>query len=417
MANFAPTEIQQVADFTPRAGDALLNIMGRESNPYNNIMNLVDRTIGAYTKAKESEAIANANAQISLALENGKSVPEAYAGIESRILGNKAIQERTDDVINSLLNRSKDKRDWQTEERLAREAALRNQLTSLQIQKEREQRVADSLIADFQENQQRYNGYGDQNWYDAHKKELLSNPLARKLILDKVKTAGSSLSSAPIQKAIKFDGNSIDDGRAKLNEIEEYIGRIGVTKEQLDYAVKHKSMDDYIQERIKALGYTGEDARDFSTNASHAWKILENKVANLGYSSQLVPMLMRLSEYDPAYSWLSFGTRQFDYDPSKVEQFIRDNGGNFRRYLNDYEKLQGARELLNNSDTKKAVNALKAQYEMVIKNATEDYSANRISVEKYQDIVNQATRSLNANLQPIVNEYITVLNRHGDFQK
>lgn len=341
MANFAPTEIQQVTDFTPRSGDALLNIMSRESNPYNNIMDLVNRTIGAYTKAQESERMADAITKVRLAMENGKSIPEAYAGIDSRLLGTKALQDRTDAIRDSLLRADKNKLAWETERRQAAAQAIQNRLNNIQIQNEMDKRRSDALLADLMEHRNKFSSAGDSLWYNKHLNQIKASPLVYKQIMAEMSNAGSSvLPPAPINLADHKDYTvlNFDQDRRKLQKIENDLAQIGITDTNLDFASKVKSADDYTKRRNEVMKYEGDDLRDYNNNTNKAYNIAASYASTKGYSPEIIPLALQLAERS---SW--WGANDFNYNTiqktmDKLDAKFSRNVGNFR-YLQNAFKL------------------------------------------------------------------------------
>lgn len=351
MANFAPTEIPQVADFTPRSGDALLNIMSRESNPYNNIMDLVDRTVGAYTKAQESERMADAITKVRLALENGKTVPEAYEGIDSRLLGTKALQDRTDAIRDSLLNADKNKLAWKREEREAAAQAITNRLANLQIQEAMDKRNADSLIASLMEHRNKFSSAGDSLWYNDHLKQIKSSPTVYKQIMSEMANAGSSvLPSAPIDSTnfTPYTVQQFDNDRRKFQQFKNKLNQTGLSDEWIKLADKIKTPEDYIKMRNEVMKYEDGDLRDYSNNTNKAFNIAQSYAKSKGYPTEVIPYAIKLAE---SGSW--WGAN--DYNFNTIKSTLDSLAPVFTLNMGNYKYLENAINLFNNPESQKTL--------------------------------------------------------------
>lgn len=303
MAGILPTSIGQVEDQSRSAGNALLEILSRQAqnNPWNELRNIIDTNYSKAIKAQESELLANAIDTFQRRREAGQDVNQALEGLDSRITGSKAFQNRTDKIRESLLLQSQDDRAQREQDHRFQRQALEDQATY--------------FAADFLNFTKKYGPGSEAVWMDQNQSALKKNPLAYNKVMGLVQGDQSLLNTAPgvdaakVEEFLKADTGAFDQTLADANKIERELAKLGLTPENMQENLTQEIFDKWVMEEAKNRGYTGEMFSSFRDNMQKAMNQLVDKAnATPGGSTALVLPAMKKFLRESKWSWVPFNT-------------------------------------------------------------------------------------------------------------
>ena len=101
--SFYPNTIEQINDFSGKAGDRLVDVLGNAPSKVNYAQYIL-KAINDKTKADESQRLTEAVDAYNRAMEAGKSASEALEGLDPRMTGSKAFKDEADKIRASILN-------------------------------------------------------------------------------------------------------------------------------------------------------------------------------------------------------------------------------------------------------------------------------------------------------------------------
>ena len=320
MAGILPTSIGQVEDQSRSAGNALLEILSRQAqnNPWNELRNIIDTNYSKAIKAQESELLANAIDTFQRRREAGQDVNQALEGLDSRITGSKAFQNRTDKIRESLLLQSQDDRAQREQDHRFQRQALEDQATY--------------FAADFLNFTKKYGPGSEAVWMDQNQSALKKNPLAYDKVMGLVQGDQSLLNTAPgvdaakVEEFLKADTGAFDQTLADANKIERELAKLGLTPENLQENLTQEVFDKWVVEEAKNRGYTGEMFSSFRDNMQKAMNQLVDKAnATPGGSTALVLPAMKKFLRESLWSWNPFGTAADVVHIDKAGKWMQEN--------------------------------------------------------------------------------------------
>ena len=320
MAGILPTSIGQVEDQSRSAGNALLEILSRQAqnNPWNELRNIIDTNYSKAIKAQESELLANAIDTFQRRREAGQDVNQALEGLDSRITGSKAFQNRTDKIRESLLLQSQDDRAQREQDHRFQRQALEDQATY--------------FAADFLNFTKKYGPGSEAVWMDQNQSALKKNPLAYDKVMGLVQGDQSLLNTAPgvdaakVEEFLKADTGAFDQTLADANKIERELAKLGLTPENLQENLTQETFDKWVVEEAKNRGYTGEMFSSFRDNMQKAMNQLVDKAnATPGGSTALVLPAMKKFLRESLWSWNPFGTAADVVHIDKAGKWMQEN--------------------------------------------------------------------------------------------
>lgn len=334
MAGILPTNIGQVEDQSRSAGNALLEILSRQAqnNPWNELRNIIDTNYSKAIKAQESELLANAIDTFQRRREAGQDVNQALEGLDARITGSKAFQNRTDKIRESLLRQSQDDRAQREQDHRFQRQALEDQATY--------------FAADFLNFTKKYGPGSEAVWMDQNQSALKKNPLAYNKVMGLVQGDQSLLNTAPgvdaakVEEFLKADTGAFDQTLADANKIERELAKLGLTPENLQENLTQEVFDKWVVEEAKNRGYTGEMFSSFRDNMQKAMNQLVDKAnATPGGSTALVLPAMKKFLRESLWSWNPFGTAADVVHIDKAGKWMQENFSAFNENKKAWGKV------------------------------------------------------------------------------
>ena len=334
MAGILPTSIGQVEDQSRSAGNALLEILSRQAqnNPWNELRSIIDTNYSKAIKAQESELLANAIDTFQRRREAGQDVNQALEGLDARITGSKAFQNRTDKIRESLLLQSQDDRAQREQDHRFQRQALEDQATY--------------FAADFLNFTKKYGPGSEAVWMDQNQSALKKNPLAYNKVMGLVQGDQSLLNTAPgvdaakVEEFLKADTGAFDQTLADANKIERELAKLGLTPENLQENLTQEVFDKWVVEEAKNRGYTGEMFSSFRDNMQKAMNQLVDKAnATPGGSTALVLPAMKKFLRESLWSWNPFGTAADVVHIDKAGKWMQENFSAFNENKKAWGKV------------------------------------------------------------------------------
>lgn len=281
--SFYPNTIEQINDFSGKAGDRLVDVLGNAPSKVNYAQYIL-KAINDKTKADESQRLTEAVDAYNRAMEAGKSASEALEGLDPRMTGSKAFKDEADKIRASILNqRANDRAEAMWANTLKRQAMEDN---------------ANALLADMYKFKATTPG-GAPIWLDRHQAELQANPVAYNRIMEILKGEDLSLPNVDNQAyspekmatlANSFGSNmdnTLQGAKAIINDASNLGIALSVDLEKSPYL---KDVNEFIDHEAKLRGYTGEDYRDFAQNMRDAYNTLSGDYKNLPMEQILASM-------------------------------------------------------------------------------------------------------------------------------
>lgn len=281
MAGIFPTQIEQINDFSSKAGAQVLDVLNKSSKT--NYFDILSKVVDQATKATESQRLTEAVDAYNRAMEAGKSASEALVGLDPRVTGSKAFKDEADKIRASILTQRANDR---------AEAMWANTLRQQARQEE-----ANWLRADLAKTMATTPG-SESLWLEDNKKRLEANPLAYAGVMQDLKGKDLYLLDADTVATADRLLASIPDS---INELEDAYKNAGVAVDNasnlgialstdLEKSPYLKDLNTFIEHHGKLRGYDGNDMGDFAGNMRDAYKALSAKYGNLPQEQILAAM-------------------------------------------------------------------------------------------------------------------------------
>lgn len=281
MAGIFPTQIEQINDFSSKAGAQVLDVLNKA--PKTNYFDILSKVVDQATKATESQRLTEAVDAYNRAMEAGKSASEALVGLDPRVTGSKAFKDEADKIRSSILNQRANDR---------AEAMWANTLRQQARQEE-----ANWLRADLAKTMTTTPG-SEALWLDDNKKRLEANPLAYTGVMQDLKGKDLYLPDADtvttadrLLASIPSSINKLEDAYKRAGEAVDNASNLGIAlSTDLEKSPYLKDLNAFIEHQGKLRGYDGNDMGDFASNMRDAYKALSAKYGNLPQEQILAAM-------------------------------------------------------------------------------------------------------------------------------
>lgn len=293
MPMIMPTEIGQVTDQTQPAGKNLLDVLSNQAlnNPWEKVREIIDTNYSKVIKAQEQELLNNAVDTFYRRREAGLDPTEAIKGLEARITGSKAFQDRATNIRNSLLSQSRDDRDQAKWDNL------------LYLQRMGEE--ASALAADYQKVIKEYGPQIASVWMSQHEEALKKNPYAYEKVMGLVSQDANLLGSTPMttEAAANQLGKNlpnITEGKTRLDRLNADIRSLGITPENLTKVPTVEDVVTVINEYADPRKYEGKDYSDFYENVMGLYNIgmdAANALKNQGIHNAEVLVIPAIKKF------------------------------------------------------------------------------------------------------------------------
>ena len=281
MAGIFPTQIEQINDFSSKAGAQVLDVLNKA--PKTNYFDILSKVVDQATKATESQRLTEAVDAYNRAMEAGKSASEALVGLDPRVTGSKAFKDEADKIRSSILNQRANDR---------AEAMWANTLRQQARQEE-----ANWLRADLAKTMATTPG-SEALWLEDNKKRLEANPLAYAGVMQDLKGKDLYLPDADtvytadrLLASIPDSNNELEDAYKNASVAVDNASNLGIAlSTDLEKSPYLKDLNAFIEHHGKLRGYDGNDMGDFASNMRDAYKALSAKYGNLPQEQILAAM-------------------------------------------------------------------------------------------------------------------------------
>lgn len=330
MPDQMPRQFAQIQDFSARAGERLLDILGKQPNNSDAIVDFINKATRAYDS---NEMVKAAALQESMRAQgfNPDAIRSALAGAGFRegIVGSEELQNRYEKANQAQLAKS-------TFDNTIREQELKKDALSIAADLDTFTRTAGPENASI--------------WYERNKDRIAANPYAAKEIRDYAKEA--NLSFTPYTSPEKDNQlTPITDSHvaSAANMARERLGQLAArgvdTTLNPDEAVKLSNVDAWIDDQAKIRGYNGTvKYTDFRENMYKAYNYLQGKHRDLPPEVILQAMKMNMDNGGIFANW--FGLDQENIDTDAALTWIDKQGSDWYKGINEAFKLKKAMNYL-----------------------------------------------------------------------
>ena len=325
MVDQMPRSIAKIEDFSGRAAENLINILGKQRPTADMIADLVGRATRAYDSDQMAKAAALQESMRALGYDPDKIRGAlAGAGFRDGIVGSEELQNRYEKANQAQLAKS------------TFDSAMR-------IQGLKEE--ADALTADlakFASEAGAENGY---MWFEDNGSKLKTNPYAYKAAMDYAKANGLTLTpyrSPDSANSVLLKDPAVVEGY--MNNLKKIISQASArgidTSLSPDEAIKNTDFDAWVANQAKLLGHEGSAFSDFQENMRDAWNTLRRAVPNATPESILHAMKMNMDNGGILWRW--FGTDQENIDTDKALAWLQTDAANWQTLYNNAFKAKKA---------------------------------------------------------------------------
>lgn len=383
-----PRSIAQIQDFSARAGDRIIDILGKQQadSPANILLEVVNKA----TRAYDSDQMAKAAALQESMRAQGFG-PDAIrnalssAGFRAGIVGSKELQDRYEKANQAQLAKT------QLDNTL-RVQALNEQGSALAADLDRFVRTAGAENAYM--------------WFQDHQKQLDANPYAFDKVMGYAKSANLSLvpytSPATDNTLINLTPANVESyanaARKKVQEAQALGIDTSLSPEE---AVKLSDIEAWIADQGKQRGYSGTSAfSDFRDNMMKAYNILRAEAPNAAPEAILQAMKLNMDHGGILWNW--FGADQEDINIDPAKEWLRTQSTDWYAKFNDAFKAKKALKVLEpamlNNQVLNTSTALNAR----IKQIKDLEATGQISSSRARDMINNVTNKANTSFTDVL---------------
>lgn len=387
MAGIFPTQIEQINDFSSKAGAQVLDVLNKA--PKTNYFDILSKVVDQATKATESQRLTEAVDAYNRAMEAGKSASEALVGLDPRVTGSKAFKDEADKIRASILTQRANDR---------AEAMWANTLRQQAMQEEATKYAADLFTF--------ANKVGGDNagiWLNQNIEALRKNPHAFKAVTDLAKMQGYSFApyTAPEDgAAVSFikpeDLQSIEGNLNKL------IGRFrakGInTPLSEEEALKLSNFDAWVKEQADRLGYLQDAGKysDFRENMQMAYNQLRKEAGDLPTEAILYAMQTNMDNGGLLWS------DQEDINIDPAVNWLRNNAENWYKDYNDALTANSVLSVIKKANTDNQMQKSVRAYATRAKNVQDLIENGDIPEEQGKNILAKYISSINTSNSDVV---------------
>ena len=382
MSGIFPTRIEQVNDFSSKAGDRVLDILGRD--PGNGTLNAISRMVNMATAAQESQRLTDAVDAYNRAMEAGKTASEALEGLDPRMTGSKAFKDEADKIRASILNQRANDR---------AEAMWANTLRQQAMQEE-----ATKYASDLFTFANKVGGDSAGIWLDKNIEALRKNPHAFKAVTDLAKMQGYSFAPYTAPE----DGAAVslikpEDLQSIEGNLNKLIGRFrakGInTSLSEEEALKLSNFDAWVKAQADRLGYLQDAGKysDFRENMQMAYNQLRKEAGDLPTEAILYAMQTNMD--NGGLFW--FDQEDINIDPAA--DWLRKNAKNWYKDYNDALTANSVLGLIKKANTDNQMQKSVSAYATRAKNVQDLIKNGVISEEQGKNILAKYISSINTS--------------------
>ena len=387
MAGIFPTQIEQINDFSSKAGAQVLDVLNKA--PKTNYFDILSKMVDQATKATESQRLTEAVDAYNRAMEAGKSASEALVGLDPRVTGSKAFKDEADKIRASILEQRANDR---------QEAMWANTLRQQAMQEEATKYAADLFTF--------ANKVGGDNagiWLNQNIEALRKNPHAFKAVTDLAKMQGYSFAPYTAPE----DGAAVslikpEDLQSIEGTLNKLIGRFrakGInTPLSEEEALKLSNFDAWVKEQADRLGYLKDAGKysDFRENMQMAYNQLRKEAGDLPTEAILYAMQTNMD--NGGLFW--FDQEDININPALV--WLRNNAENWYKDYNDALTANSVLGLIKKANTDNQMQKSVRAYATRAKNVQDLIKNGDIPEEQGKNILAKYISSINTSNSDVI---------------
>ena len=387
MAGIFPTQIEQINDFSSKAGAQVLDVLNKA--PKTNYFDILSKMVDQATKATESQRLTEAVDAYNRAMEAGKSASEALVGLDPRVTGSKAFKDEADKIRASILEQRANDR---------QEAMWANTLRQQAMQEEATKYAADLFTF--------ANKVGGDNagiWLNQNIEALRKNPHAFKAVTDLAKMQGYSFAPYTAPE----DGAAVslikpEDLQSIEGTLNKLIGRFrakGInTPLSEEEALKLSNFDAWVKEQADRLGYLKDAGKysDFRENMQMAYNQLRKEAGDLPTEAILYAMQTNMD--NGGLFWFD----QEDINKDPAADWLRKNAKNWYKDYNDALTANSVLGVIKKANTDNQMQKSVSAYATRAKNVQDLIENGDIPEKQGKDILAKYISSLNTSNSDVI---------------
>lgn len=379
--SFYPNSIEQINDFSGKAGDRLVDVLGNAPSKVNYAQYIL-KAINDKTRADESQRLTEAVDAYNRAMEAGKSASEALEGLDPRMTGSKAFKDEADKIRASILGQRANDR---------AEAMWANTLRQQAMQEE-----ATKYASDLFTFANKVGGDSAGIWLNKNIEALRKNPHAFKAVTDLAKMQGYSF--APYTAPEEGAGMSLikpEDLQSIEGKLNHLVGRLSAkginTSISDEEALKLSNFDTWVKSQAERLGYLQDAGKysDFRENMQMAYNQLRKVGGDLPTETILYAMQTNMD--NGGLWWFD----QEDINMTPAENWLRNNAKNWYKDFNDARTINSILGLIKKANDENQMQKSVSAYSSRAKNVQDLIASGPITEKEGKDILSKYVASLN----------------------
>lgn len=387
MVDQMPRSIAKIEDFSGRAAENLINILGKQRPTADMIADLVGRATRAYDSDQMAKAAALQESMRALGYNPDKIRGAlAGAGFRDGIVGSKELQDRYEKANQAQIAKTQ----------------LDN---TLRVQGLQEQGSA--LAADFVNHILTMGPENAYMWMQDHQKQLNANPYAYDKVMSYAKSNNIGLtpytSPSTPNTVLLQDASAVEAQMNNLKKLKAQALARGInTSLSPEEAIKTKDFDAWLAEQAKLLGYgsSGSGYSNFQENMREAWNELRGAVPNASPEAVLHAMKQFMDSGGMFWRW--GGIDQENVDIDKAKDWLIKDSATWQNLYNDAFKASKAHAELEKAYLNNTIQNVLAGVATQKKHYDDLVKLGRLSVQRRDEALNQTISKANTANSAIV---------------
>ena len=396
MPDQMPRQLAQIQDFSARAGEKVLDILGKQNPTSTIISDLIDRATRAYDSDQMAKAAALQESMRALGY-NPDKIRGALsgAGFRDGIVGSKELQERYEKANQAQIAKTQ----------------LDN---TLRVQGLQEQGYG--LVADLQNHVKTLGPNSAYMWMEDNEEALKKNPYAYQAVLNYVNAANLSLSPYDVPK----DGASLTLANPvavktqldAANNILQRANALGInTSLSPEEALKMSNFDAWVADEAKKRGYEGDAGAyaDFRENMQMAFNQLKKDHPTAPVEAIL--HAMRTNMDNGGIWWFD----QEDINLAPAKQWLNKHASNWYSLYNDAQTAKKVKDTLESAWKENKIEHLASGIKTQIKKIEDAQRAGKIDATRAAELIAQtyaAATTANADIVNAVNTAVELRSKY-----
>ena len=379
-----PRQLAQIQDFSARAGERVLDILGKQNPTSSIISDLIDRATRAYDSDQMAKAAALQESMRALGYNPDKIRGAlAGAGFRDGIVGSKELQDRYEEANQAQIAKT----------------TLDN---TLRVQGLREQGLG--LAADLQNHVTTLGPESAYMWMEDHKDILKNNPYAYEAVMQYAQ--GANLSFAPYDvpatgaKAVIADPVAVKTQLDSVNNILQRASALGIdTSLSPEEALKMSNFDAWVADEAKKRGYEGDAGAyaDFRENMQMAFNQLKREHPTVPVEAILHAMRTNM---DNGGLWW-FDQEDINIQPAK--EWLSKYAINWYSLYNDAQTAKKVKDILDPAWKENKIEHLAAGVRTKLKRIEDAKNRGLLDSNRANELIAQTLAAATTSNADIVN--------------